>query len=749
MADNKILREEDVKERLNSRAKRLLTENQQSPTTEFGKGTSNIKFGGIDQVAKINAGERVSNQVILESNPNLSRAIEILAGLITCPNGGSTVTLTYDADVLGADNRYTDNAINVCKILDGFFTKTYKLPSKLPTMVRDTLGETGSYITAFIPDSNINSMLANTGLESEATKLTNELDLAQLYSVGLEGDGTKQTTKANSKSAITYTSNPDILKLRSMREALLHNKGTTDRKVTYNAGLESDDVQREASVMINPASILKRRRLYKTNPVARMGRSKGDEETSRAMIMHMPSESCSPMIFRGEPDEPFGYIFALDADGYPVTCDEEIDFDKDLRSMGKENEEDKFIKRIANNFAAGGAGKSYGNINDLYREFRQYLEADVYAKVTDGTYGEDYTLDEDSLLSKIAFHRLLRNQKTHLLYLPTHLVNYFCYDVDSLGIGRSLVSRTKALSNIYTVLFYANFMGSLSNAIPRKLVTIDFDKEDFDKNKRMEEIVNKLVMSQVGNFDFDYRGPSDLMNNLMKHGLEFKMNNVEDGDIPAMDIDIVDKKREIRPIDNTTLDNVSKLISMRVGFAPNVIDQSYSARFSSEVVRDNDLTARQVAAYILKTSDKISDHCVKYTINDPILMGECLSVIKGDDKEGTLSEILANLVVTTPTTESSGIAENVENIQEIINAVNEIVDNLYPRSYIATMGGTSEAEMADFQETLKASLLEDYMRTNTSFKNMIDDVIDLDKLGTLFENQPERHVGLMPIFSEY
>lgn len=728
--NEKILREEDIQQRISAQAERLIGQNNTSFEQTVKKGSNNINFGGVERLTEINAAEKISNQIIMESNPQLERSVSIMSGLITCPNGGSKPTLTYSAGNDSDDKTYNVAADKVCKILDDYFTNVDKLPKRLYDMVYKILGIDGSYVTAFIPDSNISAM-AESGLESAIKEVINSSSTKKISLDTAADSGT-----------IYFSNNHNLLNLRAMREQKFQIKNAGYGK----AGLENAKDKKG----INSLAILKRRRNYKCERVVRMSKMT-EAELYPAMNMQLPSESVAPMIFKSNPEEPFGFVVILDADGYPVTCDEEIDFDKDLRKMGikDKTEENQFLTKIANNFTTSKRDMQNYTVNSVYDDFRRYLEKEIYDNLVEGTYAENYSLEEDQILSRIAFHRLLRNKKTHILYLPITMVNYFCFDVDRFGIGRSLVSKTKALSNIYTVLFYANFMGSLSNAIPRKRVTVDFDKDDFDKHKRMEEIVNQLVMSQVGSFNFDYNGPSQLMDNLTRHGLEFNFNNLDEGELPAMDIKIEDYKRDIRPIDTTTTDNVAKLIAMRTGFSPNLIDQSYSPKFSSEVLRENDVTARQLAGYHQRSSENTTDYVVKGTLNNPALMNQCLEACGGSDPEGLLSDILTNLEVALPSDISLGLDENIDAINDVITAVDLIVDKLYPSSYANGIDNATSDQMSYFQDIIKGFLLEDYMRRNSSFKTMIDNVIDLGSLDSQFGMYEERKSGIMQIFADY
>ena len=722
---DKVIKETDVRDRITLMSSRLITEGNKSvEQTVTRQRNKNISFGDMSPHISGRTNDLISNQVILESNPTLTRALEILTGLIVCPNGGSVVTLSYEAETSNQDDKYNEAARAVCTVLDDHFTNVIKLQNDINHMVYTALATDGAHITLFIPNSNISKIFDSVGLEAEVKQITEK--------------AAKATLKGKDDNAlVTLTYDTNIL--------------TVAESKRYLQELKESEVGNESGnkVQINAAKIMRKRRVYKDTPVVRMERSEGSAELLSPIKKNISTIACKPIIFKGEPDNPHGYVFVLDEDGYPVEMTEEIDFDKDLRSMSSETAQDKQIKTVANNFTAQRNVRDVNTLDDLQNKFNRQLEADIFNTITDGTYTEKYTIADDEMISTLMFHRLLRNQKTKLLFVPAHQVSYFCFDTDKYGVGRSLISKTKTLSNIYTVLFYANFIGSLSNAIPHKEVTIDFDKDDIDQNQTFEQVVNELILSKVNNFDFNFNGPSDVMKNIAKHGVEFKLRNVDDGDLPAMNIEVNDKKRDNQPIDRDFMELVSKQQLMKVGFSPEYVDNSYGVQFSAQVAQDNDITSRQISKYGTRASAKITDRVVTQTINDPVIIHKCLEVLSGDTKETMLEEVLANLNVTLPQPTNASINEKSDIIEDNIKVIDIITDTLFPDSMADGVDNMSREHIEGARELTKSYFMQDYIRRNSSFKGLVDKIRSPEGLKSILNNEGDFKLTVMDAFADY
>lgn len=722
----KVIKESDVAARIDRVSQRMVAQSNKSVEQEATSHGKNISFGALESHSQTQISDKISNQVILESNPQMARAIEILTGLIVCPNGGSTTVLHFDANVTYADEKYKKDAAAVCQVLDDHFTNVVKLQAEVYEMVYQSLATDGAYVTVFIPDSNITRVFDEAGLESGIKEIYN-----------------------SDKVGVTSDDNNELIKVTQDIRIL-----TVPETKRYINALKASNVGNESeknkAAGVNAARIMRKRRLVRKNPTLHLDMGKGGDEAHSPLIKRIPSEAIKPMVFKGEADDPYAHVIIVDEDGYPVEIEEEIDFDKDLRQMSGSTAQDQQIKLIANNFSQMKT-KSVSTMRQLHQEFNSILEKDIFESLVDGTYTEKYKLKDDDVISTIMFHRMLKKQKTRLLFVPDHLVSYFCFDTDRYGVGRSLISKTKALSNIYTVMFYANFIGSLSNAIPHKKVNIDFDEEDIDQNQSLEMVINELILSKVGSFDFDFRGPSDVIRNLQKHGIQFDLNNVDNGDLPNMNINIEDMKKDNRPVDPTFLELITKLLSMRIGFSPDLIDNSFRPEFSSQVVRDNDLTARQISQYIVTAGEKLTDRVLKQTSNDPNIIAKCLEVMDGKEegKEERLEQVLMNLNVSLPTADNSSINEKMEIIEDNIKVIKLIVDTLFPNNMVDGIDNMSVEHMDGIREMALSYFLQDYIRRNSSFKGIVDKVRSAEGIKEILDGESASKEVLMEVFAEY
>ena len=150
--------QQNIKSRINKLTSRLVSEQKDKAFSEQ-KPKNNFSLDGLDELSNLKRDKMLSAETILQMNPDTRRAMALVAGLITCPNGGSEVKLNFLFD----DNvtEVTDDEKKVLEVIREYFTSEYNIEATQFDKVERIISKQGAEIYAILPDSAVDDIINN------------------------------------------------------------------------------------------------------------------------------------------------------------------------------------------------------------------------------------------------------------------------------------------------------------------------------------------------------------------------------------------------------------------------------------------------------------------------------------------------------------------------------------------------------------------------------------------------------------
>jgi len=733
----KVLREMDVTQRIKHIAENAVPNEDESynkkkaPNGDSGIGIPNLK--GYYNESKIC---KLASMVILQSNSQLTRALEILSGFIVNPDGSEQSELIFEAEVPkieGDELKISkDEVAEVVDYLKTHFTTKLGIHKNLSKMVFDIISQNGSDVEVYIPGDLTKTLIGNESdayrshqvFPDDSTKFDND------YSMGF--DGLVHITNDSSSLIADLT-------FGSMRPDL------------NTVGTERGRKKKEKkSTGLNIDKIMGARRILKESPLVEVAKSDASSSRYSCMAKHAPSEAIAPVVRGSDPSKALAYYLILDDTGHFIQMNETVDFEQDLRSAqasDKDNQMHGILRNIVSDFGLG-KGNSGGNLSatakTLYEAFSKKLEKQMMDAIKDGSYGDDYRLEDDTHLTEIMFHRVLRKKKTKLILLPASMVSYIAFFYNNAGVGISMVMRAKLLSTLQSVLFYAIYMGHVDQAIPKEKLSVTFDDADTNQQKTKEMILHEYSNSGSEVFQHAASSPAQLMKGLRMQGTQFEYNNTENGDMPNMDIVREALRRERNEINTDFLDILNNQTTQSTGISPQWVSDSYTANFRAEIVRDNKLVRRQIMGYTDKLCEGLTDRVIKRTLNDPVLVENCLTLLtgKGENAESQamlkLERIMMHFSVTLPQLPDSGMELNKEITENHSRMLDIFIDSIIGDGVIDGVEEMDSRKIESLRANLKAHFMIEFIKENTMFREIADSLSDEDKLKEIVKIEGNR-----------
>lgn len=731
--DNKptpIIRQQDTKNRVELLAKRLVMSSQPKQDKSV---TDNIALNVLRGHLDNSKTSIVAAKVILESNPALERSLDILAGLIANPDGadGTNFVISSVVPEMGGLKVTPGDISAVIDFIEDYVNNTIKMRGSLEGIVKEILGVRGAHIELYIPDAVTERMFNALGNESLAPQ-----EFTRQFK---PNEGSKTETPLSSKG-IDFTAD-----WNTYLPKLIHREKYT--KVGNEA-----DVKRKVSL----SKVLKTRRVIKETPVVNIGVTDILNSRLSTLAIEVAAEACHPMCANGDPTNPLGYLFLLDENNGFVRIDDNIDFDETLRDKSNTDSGIAVMSSIASAFKMtgvnkNGANSTYAQARALYEEFSREVTDKQIAALMKDNYVDNYSLADDQQLSEIMFWRLLKEQKTRVLFVPDSLVSYIAFYRNASGVGQSILNRAKLLSRLYTVLYYADYMSYLESSVPHTEVTVTMDEADTDQAKRVEMVQAELAMSKSNLLRVSPGDPAGAINALSRHSTSVKVvGNGPDSNVPNMDITKERVKKDISPVASEFTANIRRDLTQKLNIPMEWVDQSYTVNFKAEVVRDNELVRKQLSWYTNLLNEGVTDRVVKRILNDPILTSACLDRIKGDStadglnkRKAVLEAIMINLKVELPAIKVNGVDLNKDQLDVARGIVEAVVLDSLPDSLVEQAEGLDAFRLEALRAAAVAHLMRVYTKKSTMFGEMADMLSDPAKMLEIAEVESDRLVSII------
>ena len=360
----------------------------------------------------------------------------------------------------------------------------------------------------------------------------------------------------------------------------------------------------------------------------------------------------------------------IDQNGRPVVREEGKDYYGELRSNFKGNTKDntsELVKRTKE--AMGMASNENGlEFDQIQQAYTGIIENDLVNRLRNGLYGEEFELGAATDIYRIMLYRSLKNQNTQLLYIPAELVVYMAFDYNKHGIGQTLLTQSKILSSMRSVLLFAETMSGVRNAVGRKRANISVDPEDPDPEKTISDVQAAILESSHRGFPLASPDPGQTLDYLNRAGFDFSIN-VESDNYPTTKVEFDDYNSNVQAGSPELQDRLRRMHISGFGMNPELVDPQSSPDFATSVVNNNLIMTRRVIRYqkrftrmVSKFTQLVSNHSANIRAKLAEVMEEQKAKLtteqKRENTEALIDQFVEAITVTLPTPDTTALTNS-------------------------------------------------------------------------------------------
>lgn len=715
-------------------------------------------------------------QTVMQIHPEMELSAQILISSILSPKDMMSGELSY---IVTEGLLAPDISAALIARAKQYFEQVYKIQPQLPKILRDILFETGSYPVVVIPENAVDEVIngvQNVTMESLADSVNRDGSIRGIGLLGpsfdkpkeerktaglsLEhfGDGTQTAqqdfTKMTLKGIISkeglndlyvsVTDNFDALKMPEVAQRLREQRVLSKIRSTAMESMQFSKLNYNDRSL---TGMLYREKGFAYKPIASL---KTQDQLSRRsvgnpLILHLPSESVIPVYVPGNVEKHIGFFVLLDADGHPVTREDDTDYYQQLSSRLNSNGSfpSAMLTKVKS-MMSGFDPVDRDHLDFTARAYGQMVEQDLLQRLRNGVYGDDVAIGKQEEVYRIMMARALAKQYTQLLFVPAELMTYFAFKFTSTGIGKSLLDDMKILNSLRAMLMFANVMSSLKNSIGRTEVKLKLDENDPNPQKTIEIAMHEIIRSRQQYFPLGINSPTDLVDWLQRSGFEFTFEGHPG--IPDVAIDFGEKNNNYVKPDTDLEDSLRKRAIMSTGLSPETVDASYQAEFATSIVTNNLLFAKRVMQLQENFTPQLSDHMRKAMMNSADVMSDMRSIIANNfdklkdslDEEtkrllgdqapetagarnnakelaisGLLNQFIMNFEVALPKPNSVTLEAQMTALETYEKALDSALDAIVSDKFFTSdMGGDVANQVSTIKEVLKAYFIRQWMNEN-------------------------------------
>lgn len=747
--------------------KAIITKLIPDPTTNGNNSPSKPKIvanqGMFDRISRETAQDVVDANAIFQLLPDVELASQILVGSIISPKDMSTVELGYSLDGNQFDSEVTRSLLGV---IEEYFKNDYKIDDRLDLILKDILFMKGASITAIIPENSLDFMINGQRRLSLETYDKVLKQITQGKPMGFLGhprdvrvsmesfndrEGTVGKIRSNKTEGyipgLFISDNFDHLKLpriRDKRRTEVINKLLKKRHVSMESaaqGLSSQEIDKlykRLDTKSEPTRIVPNPSLFEAASIG------------HPLTMELPVESVIPVHVPGDPANHVGYFILIDQTGRPVQRDNSIDYYGELRTAFSANTKDNSSEMLRQVREAMGSTTHTNRLeyDQIQEAYNRIVESDLIARLRNGIYQEDLSVGFTDEIYRIMLYRSFKAKNTQLIYIPAELVIYMAFDFNRYGIGQTLLTKSKILSSMRSVLLFAETMSGVRNAIGRKRTSITIDPQDPDPQKTISDIQTAILESSHRGFPLGSPDPAQTLDYLNRAGYDFNIN-IDSEDYPTTKVEFDDYNTQVNAGNTELQERLQKMHISGMGLSPEWVDPQQAPEFAVSVITNNLLMQRRVMGYQKGFVGFITQFVRTYTQHSGKLRSQLKEVLEDNKKSLDLSKeetvddaldtFISALLVTLPSPDNTKIDIHIaayEQYTQLLEKALEayITPDLFPADLLAQDSTMVDQTIAVIKAYFQRSWLE---RNNV--------LPELDQLTTFNEEGDKLNFNLLDI----
>lgn len=716
-------------------SKMVTPSNQGRRTYNKAQEESTLPLQDIQVISELNKSRIIDLENMLKLFPDLEMVIQIITSLIQASKDMISNTLIYKVNNDFFPPQVSTTLIeSIKKTIEDY----HKIPEGNNQLLREAIFETGSYVSAVLPESVIDHVI-NTGREitQESLKeLTADPSGTVLKGMGFLGPADGEEPKVSFESFYKRGIQNDVEESPIVEDGLDLGATVTDNynilkfplMLEHARRLKIQDNIRKSSTIFRPvegsskrmitAESANRNKKLSISELEQILYKKGDthmntfvsvpgpddvnrRSVGRPLRLKIPSEAVCPVHLPGAEEKHLGYFVLLDEEGNAVSAGTtQTQTTQNLNSMAVS---DVTGPSSSNPMASNLLSRAKRNIQGTERQpllrevtqiYSSIFERNLLQRLRKGIYGDKCEIGNVEEVSRIMLARALSNKMTRVLFIPAELVTYYAFKFHPNGVGKSALDDMRILAGLRAAHLMAKIVAQAKNAIGTKKVNITFDEDDPNVEKTAERIKHEILRLNQTYLPVGYTNHEDIAEWLSRTGIMFSYKNHPD--FPDMDIDIESVSNLHEIPDEETDEQLRKMMYMGFGISPEIVDDGFAGDFVAQSVMSNALMNKRIMQYQSRFSELLTDECRKLLIHDAVAMNDILNILK-ENKNSIISnveesilaeytgredellqqlafEFIESLSVSVPSPESKSLESQKEAFDKFVECIDSTID---------------------------------------------------------------------------
>lgn len=738
-----------------------------------GQGMSNAFFRQVSDIASRNV---TDSHMIFQLLPDMELAMQIMVSSIISPKDLVSVDINYSVMEGSMDSELSGELL---KVISDYFDKTYKIKKMLPECLEAALFKRGSYPTVILSENAIDRLINAQSMSTESlipeieksftrdgiaihkgilgpsTTGGNGMSLESMFSSATT-QGVNYQSRVNYSGKkecdmlVSVTDNPDALKMPALMDKASAQRITDAYSLgKFKVSTESTKINenRNNDELISAAAYPSRN--YSASPVMRAmtpSEFNDDEENQgHPIVMTPPSESMIPVFVPGTPSQHVGYFLVLDQTGNPISTANREDYYSQLTdNLSNESEITNTLREVQASMH-GERSNDQMRVEEATRLYTQIVEEDLLARLRNGVYGSEVSISRPDEIYRVMLARALSGRRTQLLYIPQDSVTYFAYDYNEVGLGVSLLEKTKILAVMRILMLFANTTAGIKNSITNTQVDIQLSEKDPNPQKTVEMFADQVMALRGNDFPVRTVNMQDMRDYFTRAGLSFNVQG--NPRYPEMSVNLNEQTANKAPVDRDYEESLRDRHIQGIGLAPEILDMFKNADFATSIVSSNLLLSKTVQTYQDTTMWFMHDFITKYSMASGPLMDKLAAVVSknmskipkrvkkdstdvGSKIARTLEIFFENLMVKLPEPDHAALENQIEALDIYIRGLDSALEAYISRDILdreAMPEGMSD--LSDhLVQAVRGYFIRQWLRSNGAY-NELDRLVERDDDG--------------------
>ena len=392
----------------------------------------------LDSISDVTAKKITNTTSLKELLPDVELAEEIMVSSILSPKDMLDSKLLY---TLSNNSEHPEAAAAFIETVEDYFDNELGLSDNQSEILHEILFQSGSYILAIIPESQVDSVI-NSNSTVSVEHVRERTVIGSATHLGILGQGNNQHTTSkthvNLESITDYCRPPNgvlnqytevsddftALKLPVQLD-LIRNRKIRSILQEANIGLEArkgygvKETKSKSKEDRFGESLFKKRK-FVGKELVRLSYDQYAKNQSHPLVMRFPSEATIPVFVKGDTGNHVGYFVLIDEMGGVISKTKDADYYNQIQNNfeAQQNDADSFINQTHE--AVYGKKVNYHQLTlqQIEEYYAKTIEEDLLARLKNGAYGEGLDIAKNSEVYRLMLGRALAKMGTRLIFIP-------------------------------------------------------------------------------------------------------------------------------------------------------------------------------------------------------------------------------------------------------------------------------------------------------------------------------------------